>query len=120
MKLLFIVLDANIDLGITISVVGFGIVFIALALLAYLFIKMPVVINLAIKKKAPKNQNKISPQVDENIEGNVTAAVSLALHLYFNEMHDEESNIVTIKQVRRAYSPWSSKIYSVTNNWPKA
>lgn len=119
MNLLFIVLDANMDLGITISIVGFGIVFLALALLAYLFIKMPVVINLAVKKKTPKKQEKAIQKVEENIEGNVTAAISLALHLYLNDMHDEESNVVTIKQVRRTYSPWSSKIYSVTNNWPR-
>lgn len=56
---------------------------------------------------------------DYIIEGNVTAAISLALHLYFSELHDEESNIVTIKKVRKAYSPWSSKIYSVNQNWPK-
>ncbi|MCF6358769.1 MAG: hypothetical protein L3J54_13285, partial [Draconibacterium sp.] len=52
------------------------------------------------------------------VEGNVTAAISLAIHLYFSELHDEESNIVTIKKVRKAYSPWSSKIYSVNQNWP--
>ena len=28
-------------------------------------------------------------------------------------MHDEESGVVTIKQVKKSYSPWSSKIYGV-------
>lgn len=121
MNLLFIVLDANMDFGITVSLVGFGIVFFSLALLFILFSRIPKLLNLGNRQKqkaAEKNRKQDAQANDDGIEGNVTAAVSLALHLYFNEQHDEESNVVTIKQVRRAYSPWSSKIYSVTNNWP--
>ncbi len=74
-----------------------------------------------ITEKAGSN-NKASKRCfghDEfYIEGNVTAAIGLALHMYFNEMHDEESGVVTIKRVQKAYSPWSSKIYEVNQNWP--
>lgn len=122
MNFLFIVLDATMDFGMTVSIVGFGIVLFALAVLFILFSRIPKILNFFLnKKKAPSNQspaNKVT-ESDDGIEGNVTAALSLALHLYFNEMHDEESNVVTIKQVRRAYSPWSSKIYGVTNRWPR-
>jgi hypothetical protein len=74
------------------------------------------------RDKLRRDKNKKEEQVTKDdfiVEGNVTAAISLALHLYFNELHDEESNVVTIKKVKRAYSPWSSKIYSVNNNWPR-
>ena len=73
------------------------------------------------KEKLKKKKQKGEPETteDDYIEGNVTAAISLALHMYFNELHDEESNIVTIKKVKKSYSPWSSKIYSVQNNWPR-
>lgn len=121
MNILFIVLDANMDFGITVALVGFGIVFFSLLLLFTLFSRVPKILNMGSgkKKKVAAGKEKQSGQTnDEGIEGNVTAAVSLALHLYLNEQHDEESNVVTIKQVRRAYSPWSSKIYSVTDNWP--
>ena len=37
--------------------------------------------------------------------------------LFFDEMHDEESNVITIKRVRKTYSPWSSKIYGL-RVWP--
>ncbi|MBK7132370.1 MAG: hypothetical protein IPH69_05955 [Bacteroidales bacterium] len=43
------------------------------------------------------------------------AAVAMALYLYFNEMHDEESNVITIQRISKTYSPWSSKIYNMRN-----
>lgn len=43
------------------------------------------------------------------------AAIAAALYLYFNEIHDEESNIITVKRVSKTYSPWSSKLYSMRN-----
>jgi glutaconyl-CoA/methylmalonyl-CoA decarboxylase subunit delta len=120
MTYLFLLLAGSVEFGITVSIVGFGIVIISLTLLFIIFSRLPKVINLKFKKKNRLQKDENSDKsIDDHIEGNVTAAISLALHLYFNEMHDEESNIVTIKQVRKAYSPWSSKIYSVTQNWPK-
>jgi hypothetical protein len=41
-----------------------------------------------------------------------SAAIALALYLN-NELHDEESNILTIERVSRIYSPWSSKYYNM-------
>ena len=43
-------------------------------------------------------------------------AIAMALHLYYDEVHDNESNVITIKRIERRYSPWSSKIYGVINN----
>ncbi|MDP4239428.1 MAG: hypothetical protein Q8904_08170 [Bacteroidota bacterium] len=43
-------------------------------------------------------------------------AIAMALHLYYGEVHDNESNVITIKRIERRYSPWSSKIYG-TNNY---
>ena len=45
----------------------------------------------------------------------LSAAIALALHLYYADVHDEESHIMTIKTVERRYSPWSSKIYGLNN-----
>ena len=119
MNLHFILMDAAIDFGITVAIVGFGIVLVSLTLLFILFSRIPKLINMKFKKKkGTESQQNNTGAKEQTIEGNVTAAISLALHRYFTELHDEESNIVTIKQVRKAYSPWSSKIYSVTRNWP--
>jgi len=43
-------------------------------------------------------------------------AIAMALHLFYDEVHDNESNIITIKRIERRYSPWSSKIYGINNN----
>jgi Na+-transporting methylmalonyl-CoA/oxaloacetate decarboxylase gamma subunit len=122
MNLLFTLLASSVDFGFTVAIVGFSIVLFSLTLLVVIFLRLPKIVNMDFKKLLRKKNNEITETTDTNdynIEGNVTAAISLALHLYFSEMHDEESNVVTIKKIRKAYSPWSSKIYSVTQNWPK-
>jgi hypothetical protein len=43
-------------------------------------------------------------------------AIAMALHLFLDEVHDNESNVITIKRIERRYSPWSSKIYGINNN----
>ena len=123
MEPLFILLSNSVEFGLTVSIVGFCIVFFSLTLLVVVFSRLPKLINMKFNKtKLRRNRHKEVKKVTEDdfiVEGNVTAAIGLALHLYFSELHDEESNIVTIKKVRKAYSPWSSKIYSVNQNWPK-
>ena len=56
---------------------------------------------------------------EKNISGEETAAIAMALHLYLSELHDEESGILTIKKTSKTYSPWSSKIYGVSNQIKK-
>lgn len=123
MNPLFIVLASAVQFGLTVAIVGFCIVFSALTVMFLIFQRLPKLINLLLNKgKFRKKNNKVQEQVSQDdfvVEGNVTAAISLAMHMYFNELHDEESNVVTIKKVKKAYSPWSSKIYGVNHNWPR-
>ena len=42
------------------------------------------------------------------------AAIALAIKLHKAEMHDRESDVITINKVARVYSPWSSKIHGLT------
>ncbi|MCU7495740.1 MAG: hypothetical protein HF314_06430 [Ignavibacteria bacterium] len=46
-------------------------------------------------------------------EGEVYAAIGLALHLYLQDIHDYEKMVLTMQKVMRPYSPWSSKIYGL-------
>jgi hypothetical protein len=39
----------------------------------------------------------------------------MTIYLYFNELHDVESGVVTIKRISRHYSPWNSKLYHMRN-----
>ena len=50
--------------------------------------------------------------VPDHDSGEEIAAIVMALHEHLNT-HDQESTILTINKVRKSYSPWSSKIYSL-------
>jgi len=95
------------------SVIGIVVVFAALFLLVILFELIQFLVLSSSKKKQLKAGKKIE-EIKE-IPANEIAAISMALHLYMNDMHDEESNIITIKRIERRYSPWNSKIYGLNN-----
>lgn len=101
---------------ITIAFVGYTIVFIVLILLYLFFRFMPFLLNINIKKKVQtSNSTKKSEAKEIEVSGEVNAAISMAIYMYVNELHDEESAILTMQKVSKTYSPWSSKIYSVMN-----
>jgi len=104
--------------GLVLVIVGYCIVFMALLLL-YLFFRY--IIPSILRIKIGKSRFIIDPdssEINQKIEvtGEVNAAISMALFLYYNELHDKESNILTIKRVSKVYSPWSSKIYGVRHS----
>jgi len=104
--------------GAGMAVIAMGVVFFALALL-YLFFKQSGKIQSGKSKrfnKTNKKEDNIAPITEAS--GEVNAAIATALFLYRNQLHDHENTIITIQKVARSYSPWSSKIYGVMNNWP--
>ena len=100
------------ELAIIIAVVGQGVVFVVLALLYYVYRTIPKAINFSIRRRLKKQGRAVDEIKDLHIESDVNAAISLALYMYLNEIHDEESDVITIKRANRSYTPWSSKIYS--------
>lgn len=104
-----------------ITVVGYTVVFLALVLLVFCFQSLPKLLHVGLQKreriKASKRLNSEAFTEEKYLSGEVSAAIAMALSLYFKEQHDEESGVLTIKRVSRTYSPWSSKIYGV-NNYP--
>lgn len=97
--------------GYTIAIVSFTTVFIALAVLIFIFKAIPLILELKVRKKT----NVLSAKQNMVPEDKVATAIALSLHLYFNEQHENESNVITIKSAKKMYSPWSSKIYGVMN-----
>lgn len=99
------------------SLIGIGVVFAALILLVLMFELIQKISINATKKKVAKQTGKPQNEITDvkNISANEIAAISLALHLYLHDIHDNESNVITIKRIERRYSPWNSKIYGLTN-----
>lgn len=98
----------------TLAFVGYVIVFAALIALYFVFQYIPVLLNVLNRRKLKKDGVKEVIIEDFTISGEVSAAIGAALHMYFNEMHDDEKTVLTITKISKRYSPWSSKIYNVT------
>lgn len=108
-------IDWNLILqdGLIITVVGYVIVFSSLVVLYFVFTYLARVMAFFIRKRLERQGKPFKGKGnDMMVTGDVGAAIALALFLY-TELHDEESNIITIRRVSRTYSPWSSKIYSM-------
>ena len=118
METLIIILKSNINLeSLVIALAGYLIVFTALLLLFWFFSVVPKLIALGkIKRRVRQGKTPVQ-KPGEAISGEATAAIAMALHLYMDEVHDRESGVLTIKSTSLSYSPWSSKIYAVRNQF---
>jgi len=109
----------NIDVdpsNYMIALVGYVIVFSALLMLYLVFNNVPKVLILITKLNALRTRpDKKCEKCGEFLPGIENAAIAATIYMYFNELHDEENTIITIKKVKKDYSPWSSKIYGVSN-----
>lgn len=100
------------------AVMAMCIVFTALLVLAVCFNiinKIGASISTRRKEKALAESHPDSVSGEgrpESDSGEVIAAIAMALHDHL-DAHDRENTVLTINKVRRAYSPWSSKIYSL-------
>jgi Na+-transporting methylmalonyl-CoA/oxaloacetate decarboxylase gamma subunit len=106
------------ELAIIITVLGYVVVFIALAVLVVVIGRISVLqdlyVRIKLRAKGRESGTEEEPQV-VSISADENAAICTALYLYFTELHDEEKYVMTVKKVSRNYSPWSSKIYGVMN-----
>lgn len=113
------------EYSITIFIVGYVIVFTALIILSFLFQLLPKLINFKKleqlgtsnhnqkpKDKKQKKDDEFTEKLSDDKEDADYAAIAMAIHLHLNDMHDEESLVLTINRQRVINSPWSSKIYN--------
>ncbi|MDX9848357.1 MAG: OadG family protein [Tenuifilaceae bacterium] len=103
--------------GIGMSVMAMIVVMLVLAISAITFQNIDNLIHFftkLIEKRTKKNPEQ--PTLEKmQASGNEIAAIAMALHLYRNDLHDNESLTLTINKISRTYSPWSSKIYGIMN-----
>ncbi|PID95740.1 MAG: hypothetical protein CSA94_00015 [Bacteroidetes bacterium] len=106
-------LDAIDSSAIALTVVGYVVVFFVLFLLLLIFLSLPKILAIRFNKVKKLSERRGKKQVNQNVTGELNAAISMALHLHLSQMHDFESDIVTIKKINKQYSPWSSKIHGL-------
>lgn len=103
-----------------ITLIGFMIVLLVLALLIYIIKLFGVAFAAKHRQKVAKKSAAKGEQMPAEVElpGMITteevAAIAMAIRLSAGEEHDRESEVLTIQTIKRAYSPWNSKIHGLT------
>lgn len=110
----FRILDKS---GIILTIMAMAIVFAALLVLSLCFYgisKLGERKSGANKMRSQGVEPKTVAKEDAptHDSGEEIAAIVMALHEHLNA-HDQENTILTINKVKKAYSPWSSKIYGL-------
>ena len=103
----------NDSLGIGMTITAMAVVFLGLLLLFLIFKQVGKAAIAASKRNAQKAGAPVNVNTPDEVSGEVFAAIATALYEMSDDNHDIEHTVLTIRKVRRAYSPWSSKIYSL-------
>ena len=105
------------ETGVVLTLMAMAIVFSALLVLSLCFYAISKV-GSAVSKINKMRSQGVEPKsvaradAPANDSGEEIAAIVMALHEHLNA-HDQENTILTINKVKKAYSPWSSKIYGL-------
>jgi len=99
--------------GIGLTIISMVTVFIALF---FIYLIMKLFAKLVKKKKvAPvvaETNKTIKKTSGKNITNEEVAAIMMGLHLYLEESHEKESEIITIDTPSIHYSPWAQKQFA--------
>lgn len=100
--------------GMGVTLMSMCIVLLALILLSVLFLIFgKMFARNQSKKKSEAKGEEHDADDDDHDSGEVIAAIAMALDEHFNSKHDLEDTVLTIRRMKRAYSPWNSKIYNM-------
>jgi sodium pump decarboxylase gamma subunit len=99
--------------GILITVVGYVVVFIALLFLSIIVANLKTLLSSRQRKKLKAVGHRAADLETLDYSDEINAAIAMAVHLHYAEVHDFETTVLTIKRVQKNYSPWSSKLYGL-------
>lgn len=106
------------SIGIGMAITAMAVVFAGLILL-YIFFKfigkasVRLRTDRAMKAKGITDREEAKEKMLGHAPGEVYAAIAMAMHEMQSDVHDVEETVLTITRVKRSYSPWSSKIYTL-------
>ena len=107
----FRILDQS---GVVLTLMAMAIVFLALLVLSLCFYAISKIGEKISKTNKIKSQG-VDPKTVARADAPASDSgeeIAMALHEHLNA-HDQENTILTINKVKKAYSPWSSKIYGL-------
>jgi len=100
--------------GVAMIVIAMTVVFSALIILFLVFKYIDKLHRTDFRNRFRKNRPDTEvPEDFGQIPGETLAAISLALHLYHEQLLGLEDAVMTFKNASKTYSPWSSKIYGL-------
>ena len=104
-------------IGVGLAAVAIAVVFLALICIALILQGSGKLMKgLGEDKKKDDKKKTIKPVSDGSSAINdqeVYAAIAAAIHLYNDELHDEEETVITIQKVEREWTPWNAKFYNM-------
>lgn len=109
--------EENDSWGGAVTIIAMVIVIAALVILSVLFTifgKISQKMMAGRKREVHGIEPGNEPDHHEDIDsGEAIAAIAAALAEHFGQNHDLEDTILTIRRMKRAYSPWNSKIHGL-------
>ena len=85
--------------GVIITLVSVAVVFSSLIILYYAYTLIGKISNVESHSPSEETAAAIAMALDQELNGETYAAISMALHLYSEEtIHDKESYIITIRR----------------------
>ena len=101
--------------GIGLTAVAVAVVFLALVCIALILQGSGKLMSGMDEKKKGKKEDKkpIGAIASASQDDEVMAAIAAAIHLYNDELHDEEDAVITIQKVEREWTPWNAKYYNM-------
>ena len=106
--------------GLGLTMIAMGTVFTALVIISIILMGFAkTLVRLQERKKNKTIASSSTPKSETSkedkkyISGDEFAAIAAAIYMYNEELHDEENTVLTITEVNRRYSPWSSKMHNM-------
>lgn len=106
--------------GIGLTAVAVAVVFLALVCIALILQGSGKLMSGMDDKKKKGDKKRggaavVASAKAADKEGEIYAAIAAAIHLYNNELHDEEETVITIQKVEREWTPWNAKFYNMNH-----
>lgn len=86
-------------------------VIIAIALILIFLVMLNKVVQT---RRNTSDEGRVDNR-SEALSDEVYAAIAAAIHLYNQELHDEEPTVITIQKTERSWTPWNAKYLSMNH-----